>query len=110
MREIKVRMWNELSGKWVDGGDPFTIRDLLDEHIRWKESLVFVEYTGLHDKNGEIYEGDIWRGLIDGEENTWAVAWEEDRDLAGWSITPGDAEQGEVIGNIYENPELLEDT
>ena len=69
-----------------------------------------MQYTGLKDKNDkEIYEGDIvtvdgeifyveWRGMGD-----WFIDPKKD---AAFVFTP-EIYDVEVIGNIYENPELL---
>ncbi len=81
---------------------------------------VLEQYTGLKDKNGkEIWEGDIlrWKHYyeITGEdiETTAKVYWEE-KDasfvVGDWFESLGhlvDEDKVEVIGNIHENPEVL---
>ena len=74
------------------------------------EDIELMQFTGLHDKNGkEIWEGDI---LGNGVDRSWPV---EFNDAAfTWGIIPlrqidfkSDRCGLEVLGNIYENPELL---
>ena len=79
---------------------------------------VLMQYTGLKDKNGrEIYERDI---LSFGKRShtklpcLYKVYWNDDNaSFDIWDLRHNTwggqvASCGEVIGNIYENPELLE--
>lgn len=71
------------------------------------------QYTGLKDKNGkEIYEGDIVEYKDESSRvNRLVVKWngiDASFDF-GWVRTRYASTNGEVIGNIYENPDLLED-
>lgn len=74
----------------------------------WGKNLDLMQYTGLKDKNGkEIYEGDIVKfvnltALLD-SPYPFEVEWDQQ---GYWNIAGYDFEL-EVLGNIYENPELL---
>jgi hypothetical protein len=72
------------------------------------KNTILMQFTGLLDKNGkEIFEGDIFkngslvRAITVDEQHGYRFHFGLDR------LTRGDADYGEVIGNIYENPELL---
>ena len=86
-----------------------------------------LEFTGLHDKNGkEIYEGDYIRqtysenmeiepyteylsiehkGEIMFQDGMFVI---DDKEEGQYPIVSNEGFDVEVIGNIYENPELLE--
>lgn len=117
------------NGKWVVGHfyefmgksyifePPFTSKNLTYE----VEPSTICQCTGLKDKNGKlIWENDILSGHIDVEfpedETRKRVVWHEN----GWCTNePGcddyeelddfDSENFEVIGNMIDNPELLEE-
>ena len=131
MREIKFRAWN--SNRWLDPEDfALTLAGSFmyhDYEAGWRyggndeyEDVKIMQYTGLKDKNGvEIYEGDIvdidhpaWteRGEIVFREGAFAFMqlkdWPKERAVVYLHSVKFETQwKLRVIGNIYENPELV---
>lgn len=124
-REIKFRGKDILHKSWQYGSlakdEPQKSYYIIDnEYGRGidvdKETVG--QYTGLHDKNGkEIYEGDIvkvftnkkWRiGKIIYEHSGFTIDVTNNKELK-YGRTSIIESLTEVIGNIHDNPELLEE-
>ena len=127
MKEIKFRAWHDFSEPYMvykverDGASPFDFEDIVKDPELWK----LMQYTGCKDKNGkEIYEGDIVKLLVDDgwrekaeqiteikfQNGAFQVECEGicDGDYGATAIGYLDDQvEVEVLGNIYENPELL---
>jgi uncharacterized phage protein (TIGR01671 family) len=113
------RILQEDTGEWVNA-----------DHF----CLIELEYIGLKDFNGKkIYEGDIicnfkpehqtwyWRGIVKFSHGTFGVewfrniesqcmvgSWGQSHNLSGFLLEDDRLKSEIIIGNIYENPELLE--
>jgi uncharacterized phage protein (TIGR01671 family) len=123
MREIKFRAWHELNKTMVY----FNPKRLTEDHFQATYLVklmngdfgdVLMQYTGLKDKNGkEIYEGDIISFNI--------LTFEVEKHLGAFGywvykganyayfvpfcgVLKNNSMVFEIIGNIHENPELLE--
>ena len=127
MREIKFRIWFKNWEGIGKGGFNFPTKDDFDYYaitltgkvcrpvegydrgsaelsLENQDEYILNQYTGLKDKNGqEIYEGDI----IDFNGYHREVRW-SDSTASFLPVTQDEAEtESIVVGNIYENPELL---
>lgn len=137
-REIKFRVWDKVEKRYrrivrlnYDDGELVSITvygpDDFAPTVLPLERVILEQSTGLKDKNGkEIYEGDIVaQELIDdpfaGGYPTYIVCWDEE--FLGWALKDTTGDDGndtdlhffiaerrkcEIVGNIHENPELLE--
>ena len=129
MREIKFRAWDKKAKEMIY--EALEIKDiglgegsvLVDARTQGGNELIWLQYTGLKDKNGgEIYEGDV----VEIEFIIYPESKKEE--IKGKYISQIIYQDGcfvffdgydyhvpcqpcfrtRIIGNIYENPELLD--
>lgn len=122
-KEIKFRGWMPKEKAMVYevsvADKPITNLDLFFKETA-DDGFVWMQYTGLKDKNGkEIWEGDIFaeHRVKEEDEPFGEVYFDEDLSAfcvrkanGGWVYLSDfilEEKRSSVIGNIYENPELL---
>jgi hypothetical protein len=108
MREIKFRAWDKISQSMLCWYELISSQNNLKLwHLKNKTNLEWLQFTGLTDKKGiDIYEGDIIKADWHWENNKIVdLSYEASFFYAIQEYCLEDAL--EVIGNIYENPELL---
>ena len=117
MREIKFRAWDKddkVMLSWEYHLYSYAKNQGMSS-MEWFDHEILMQYTGLKDiEKKEVYEGDIVYETFMGEDDVYKgeVVWFD----SGWFIKTKEhgtlaltdcSESIEVIGNIYENPELI---
>ena len=135
MRDIKFRAWDKQENIMHDvecvyvepsgSGKDITVKSKDEEGVlEWLslDDAELMQFTGLRDKNGMgIYEGDV---VLDKYEEVKIVQWYEGQFVVTRQVLNGSGQRFEynninnhinhyskfeVIGNIYEHPEILGD-
>lgn len=124
---IRFKVWNEVLKRWV-GGDCY-IRGGDGMLFHWQDGKIaagaphykVIRFTGLKDKTGkEIWEGDVVRWFWDLNPKTKMPVYgpagevvlgplnEDGKERTGWFAVDSFIDSDcEVIGNVWENPELV---
>ena len=125
MREILFKA-KTISGNWVNGllankDDKWYISNKAGRPFAYEaRPETICQFTGLCDKNGKrIWENDVVWLVCDGKEHIYQIVW--DNSELDFKATKGEENYGthyeyllcceeiEVIGNIFDNPELLQE-
>nr|DAY15752.1 MAG TPA: YopX protein [Caudoviricetes sp.] len=122
----KYRMWNRITSKlhhvdglYFDSKEVKYIDEVGISRFVKFENTILMQSTGLHDKNGkEVFVGDVIKCTIGCPHEVYLEKEYGGTFIGGMpaiylkGITKGYAWTGDevIIGNIYENPELLEVT
>lgn len=105
---------------WIFPGESMYGQDPCD--LESTPCYEIMQYTGLKDKNGkEIYEGDILRYVYSDLLFNWLISFDDGAFIFQsigidgylmdkYRLTQSNCLDREVIGNIYENPELIRPT
>lgn len=119
MREILFRMYDGVKmvydGLVIYNGELYEDWRAFEDGIKSDNPLM--QYTGLDDKNGvKIFEGGVLHDsghMLNGVVEYYTECggwWYWDKDRFGTSLEFDDFDELAVIGNIYDNPELMEVT
>lgn len=123
VREIKFRIWDKSKNKmrscmalsWEHFGKGNVLNSIASgdvinsDYVIKIADAVVMQYTGKKDKNKkEIYSGDILKFIDNGEEYISVVKWcDNGCCFETNNFLPSEWNYAQIIGNIYENSELI---
>ena len=137
MREVKFRAWDTTRKEYLSGGEfliaiqkgnrpkvSITYLDVLTHPDMYRNRFIVEQFIGRSDKNGlEIYEGDIveatWYTYEEPIDEAfgevvynqgwcaWCIWDEENKTMSELNAQGAYVFQIEILGNVHENPELL---
>lgn len=135
MRELKFRAWDTiakqmapLSNKFINLGSGYVFENVRDglegmDELVYSKRFILMQYTGLKDKNGvEIYEGDIIKSEssypleVLWYQTAWHIRWKDIDCIEQDTLTDDQGDMTiqdnvliymQVIGNIYQHPQLI---
>ena len=114
MREIKFKCWDSVIKRWLSEDDMPICgdgRSIILEFGDW-DGLTFCQFTGLSDSKGvEIYEGTVLKsgtrtGVVIFDKGSFMISRTKSRIRGTLCYFINDGV--EIIGNIYENSELVD--
>lgn len=119
MREIKFRAWDKSKNEMKSLADLTYLDEVISDGFEMKvnpiekENISLMQYTGLTDKSGkEIYEGDIVECNDHGSKSRHLVEFSIDSSCEsrfGWDSCGWYKCEIEVVGNKFENSELIKE-
>lgn len=110
---FKFRAWDNQERYYIPDEETNFCHGMMEYWLDKEDCpLVFEQCTGMKDKNGKlIYEGDtvevpvLYNGIPTGQKQRCKVYYKH----GAFNIYAVESEYLEIIGNIHENPELLEE-